>query len=312
MSRIHWWSFLVNEEGQPINNADISIYLAGTTVPAKIFLDEFSTESEDSIPQLKSSKNGYFEFWIPDVTSDIYTSGQKFKIEWDKAGLEYGYIDFVDIYPSYYPVDENKSDTKKDKTVSNELAQRWESHALDDSHVIHGIEEITFEDLNTIRNRTISNKDGFEWEKHTNSIFTTEGTSGQTFITGTHATSADFPHDIHPWNPSENIELTDSNYWIKNRLISHHYGTKWNNHVENGELHHNSYHESISSTDWSPSGANYIFDVIHQLNEPYPMIQMWNTDTKLQQDPVSIKSLSSSGSRIENDSEINAKVIILK
>ena len=318
MARIHWWSFLVNEEGQPIQNADVSIYLAGTNTPAIIFEDEYATQMLSSVPQLSSNQNGYIEFWLPDITSEIYSTDQKFKIEWNKTGIEYGYIDFVDIYPTFFPVDENSTDTKKDKTVSNDLARRWEQHTLNDDHIVHGIEEVIFESTNTIRNKTISNKDGFDWEKHTNSVFTTEGTSGDTFITGTHATSADFPHSIYPWDPSENIELTDSDYWTKNRLISHHYATKWNEHVENDEIHHpsNRHYETINFLDWSvsPSGSSgdYMIDILHKLNESYPIVQMWNTDTNLQENPVSTESLSPSSIRLENNSEINAKVIILK
>lgn len=344
MARVHWWSFLVNEEGQPIDNADISIYLAGTTIPATVYLDEFATEVVDETPQVKSNQNGFFEFWVPDVATEKYDTNQKFKVEWNKAGVEYGYIDYVDIYPSFFPVNENDSDTTKDKTVSNALAKGWERHVLNDNHIIHGIQEVNEDDyISTIKNKTISNVLAYDWEKHSSATFTitsaTSASSADTIITGTHSSSGDFPHGIEPVDLSGNLDLTDSDYWIRNKLISSYYGEKWNDHSNDEDIHGTPvnenetdtdrnkfvsnylinyllygvrYSEQISSTDWSPSGSTYIVDIQHRLDEQYPSIQMWDTDTNILTRSPSAESLGPSGIRLENDININAKIIILK
>jgi hypothetical protein len=114
---------LLNKEGQPIENADVSIYLAGTNTDATVFLDEFSSSSVSTSPQVITNENGYFEFWLPDPNSSSgYSITQKFKIYWDKTGIETGYIDYVDIYPTSSPVNETDSDEVKDKSISNLLA----------------------------------------------------------------------------------------------------------------------------------------------------------------------------------------------
>lgn len=135
MSRYHYWQFLVNQEGQPINGAEISVYLAGTDDPAYIYKSEFGSDSTRDAPQVTTNKAGYFEFWLGDDTeADGYPIGQKFKLTWKREGIASGSIDWVDIFPGFAPVDEteegaNAADgTMKNKLVSNELAYGWEDH----------------------------------------------------------------------------------------------------------------------------------------------------------------------------------------
>jgi len=314
MARKHWWSFLVNEEGQPINNADISIYLAGTSIAATVYLDEFSTESESTVPQVKSNSNGYFEFWLPDPSdADAYDATQKFKIEWDKLGIEYGYIDYIDIYPPMIPVDESSTDTTKDKVINNKLANLWELHRLDDSHTVHGIEEVNLgEPSDTAKNRLVSNSSAFKWEKHSSITFASSGISGETYTAGLSATGSDYPHGIEPLDLSDTIQLTDSDYWVMNRLISHHYGKKWNDHVEDDDIHKTKANRSVSSSDWALSGSEYIVDITHTLSEDYPLIQMWDSDTRTVATSANFESLSPSSIRITNPSSINAYVLLFK
>lgn len=344
MARKHWWSFLVNEEGQPINNASVSIFLAGSTTSATVYLDEFSSESKSTAPQVTTNSNGYFEFWLPDPSSSNgYSATQKFKIEWNKAGIEYGFIDYVDVYPPLIAVDETDTDTTKDKSVSNYLANLWEAHRLDTSGVVHGIEEVnTTYSSNVVKNKLVSNSLAYKWDKHESLEFGNYGTSGSTYVMGTSATSADNPHGIKPLDLSETIELTDPQYWRRNRVISYSQGKKWDDHVDNetnphgflsvnendssdttknklvsnslmhylvNEVRHS---ESVTSANWTSSGGSYVIDINHDLATRYPVVQMWNTDSKLQASPVSVTSLSPSAIRVEYGSNIDAEVIILK
>ena len=101
MARIHFWSYMLNEEGQPLQGADVTIMLAGTIVPADIYLQEAGGASTDVAPQLVTNSEGYFEFWIGDVNEIAgYATPQKFKLVWEKSGVSSGQIDFIDILPN--------------------------------------------------------------------------------------------------------------------------------------------------------------------------------------------------------------------
>jgi hypothetical protein len=101
MARIHFWSYLLNEEGQPLQNAEVTVFLAGTVVPADIYLQEAGGTFTDVEPQLVTNSEGYFEFWIGDVNEVAgYATPQKFKLSWEKIGVATGIIDFIDILPN--------------------------------------------------------------------------------------------------------------------------------------------------------------------------------------------------------------------
>lgn len=101
MARIHFWSYMLNEEGQPLQDADVTIMLAGTEVPADVYLQEAGGSSTDVAPQCITNSEGYFEFWIGDVNEIAgYATPQKFKLKWEKVGVTTGQIDFIDILPN--------------------------------------------------------------------------------------------------------------------------------------------------------------------------------------------------------------------
>ena len=115
MARAHYWQYLLNTEGQPIPNADIIVYNAGTDVKAYVFDSETGGIADDHTgtiingiipssphslpPHTKTDANGFFEFWIGDHTEiNGYQAGLKFKIAWSKTGsISPGEIDNVDI-----------------------------------------------------------------------------------------------------------------------------------------------------------------------------------------------------------------------
>jgi len=166
MSRIKYWAYLLNEEGQPIQGANVSIYEAGTENAVSIYIDESLPDIIDTSPQLTTNEDGYFEFWIGDTDETYgYSSTQKFKINWNKQGITHGYNDYISIIPSYLPVDITDTDTIKDKTVSNNLARLWENHRNDASYYVHGINAVDKEDDSITKNKLISNAIAKEWEE---------------------------------------------------------------------------------------------------------------------------------------------------
>jgi len=98
--RVKYWSYLLNDEGQPIENANVYIYEAGTLNSASVFTTEIGGTAVSSAPQVITDSDGYFEFWIADNNeTDGYSRSQKFRIKWFKANVAEGDIDNVSILP---------------------------------------------------------------------------------------------------------------------------------------------------------------------------------------------------------------------
>lgn len=99
MARSHFFWYITNEEGQPVNAADITIYSAGTTTPMFVYLQEAGGAAIDTIPQVVTNNEGFCEFWIAD-SSEVngYVSGSKFSLNWSKPGvIDDGSIDNIDF-----------------------------------------------------------------------------------------------------------------------------------------------------------------------------------------------------------------------
>lgn len=135
--RYHWWGFIVNELGEPIDNAEVTIYLAGSDTRANVYFDEYTNEKSSAVYvdnnnntvytfHMKTLSNGFYEFWIGDANEiDGYAPTTKFKIAWEKVGVAAGEVDFISILP-YYPeiveVDPNDPDSElRNKLVSNKM-----------------------------------------------------------------------------------------------------------------------------------------------------------------------------------------------
>jgi hypothetical protein len=131
MARTHFWHYLQNEEGQPVNGAEISVYLANSSTPAWVYKSESGAAPPDNTPpQVTTTSDGYFEFWIGDGLESQGYTGQKFKIAWSKPGIiDDGYVDYVEIALATAEVDELDTDVTKNKTVSNALAKSWNERA---------------------------------------------------------------------------------------------------------------------------------------------------------------------------------------
>lgn len=99
MARAHFWSHILDEKGEPVQYADVSIYIAGSTSPAYVFLEEVGSLPQNAVPQLKTTRTGRYDFWVGDVSEYRgYPQTQKFKIYWEK-GSDSGTIDYVTVLP---------------------------------------------------------------------------------------------------------------------------------------------------------------------------------------------------------------------
>jgi hypothetical protein len=99
MAFAHYWQYIRNSEGQPINGVNISVYEAGTNTPVYVYDAESGGTATNTAPQVTSDANGFFEFWIADhYETNGYASNIKFKIAWDLPGvITADNIDNVDI-----------------------------------------------------------------------------------------------------------------------------------------------------------------------------------------------------------------------
>ena len=129
---MHYYQWLTNQEGQPISNASIYVYLAGGTNAVTLYTSDSGPTTISDVPQLTTTELGYFEFWIGDANDDHWHSReQKFKIKWIRSGVEEGFIDYVSIVDTdIRECSETDTGTTgdsiyKNKLVSNYLVKKW-------------------------------------------------------------------------------------------------------------------------------------------------------------------------------------------
>lgn len=327
MSRVHFHSYVQNDEGQPVEGVEISIYLAGTTSPATVYDNESGGSSTSVTPQATTNSEGFFEFWVPAIDEGGYALDQKFKIVWEKVGITEGYIDYYEVFPAAAPgqVDETDTDTTKNKVVSNFLAKKWTDHADSAASAAHGgMYPIDETDSDTTKDKLVSNNLGRIWTDHVSASL-----------------PSDNPHDLEPIDPFD----SDSTF---NKVVSNFYSKKWTDHVNSlspsanphnlypvnetdtdttkNKLVSNDlirsiidsisdpvtgasryYSQTISASQWIASGSYYYYDVNHNLGVEWPVITCWDTNTKRVISPRIIESQSISTTRFFiND---NTKVI---
>ncbi len=224
MARKHYWQFLVTDEGNPIENANISILIAGTEDPVWVFTDEVGVAGSSTAPQVVTSRKGYFEFWIADENeTNGYPLSTKFKIKWSAAGVSEGYIDYIDVFSiSIEPVDETDTNTLKNKALSNNLAYLWESHRNSSLPIttVHGIDIINETDTSSSRNKVLSNYQGYIWDYHAKKLW--DGSNS----TITHPNQLEDVHGI------EQVDATITGT-EKNKLISNTLAKGWEDHKNN-------------------------------------------------------------------------------
>lgn len=328
MARYHFWSFILNEAGEPIEDAKITVKLAGTDEIACIYFDEFgsanscTTPSLSGGPQLSSLSNGYYEFWIGD-SSEVYgyRNDQKFKIEWIREGVAHGEIDYVDIFPLGDQI-EPMSTTDcispsivKNKLISDYYACKWDMHS--DSDVIdafgnfasvHGLEFVNVEELDTLPNKIINNYYGWHWDHHRLST-----------VQSYHP-SAGRPHGI------EEVNVLDGSNTIRNKVVSNQDMYNIHSRITNLNVYVNDQDAVLQAqidtlgglteqsrsgwwiiyqTDWiqGPDYNEWYCPISHNLDTPYPIVVCWDMTTNKIVQTANVEYISSDVIRVIIDNE---------
>ena len=308
MARVHYWSFLVNELGEPIGNAEVSVYLAGTTVDAIVFTDEFRSDVVSISPQILTRSNGYFEFWISDLDEGVNGYDpmipQKFKVSWEKQGIASGTVDYVDIFPAttyVNPVDETDYiNIEKDKTVSNRLANIWNEHANHDVVVhgfpVHGMVQIDISEADEVYNKIPCNKNGFDWENHRNSTV-------QSFHP-----SAGTPHNLVAYDDTSQDVVYNK---VINNLLSYTVRTTREDlNILAASLHSDIW--TIVTSNWIDNhDGSYSYTINHNYNVSFLNVTCWDTDTNNISRVDEIKQIDSNNIRITvYDNTLNLSIRI--
>jgi hypothetical protein len=270
MARIHFWQYIVDEEGTPIGGVSIRFFLADdTNTEANIYANStVGHQTTTSAINLLSNGEGYFEFWVGDEweLNGGYPSTQRFRIEWTRAGMREGVIDYLDIFPPLYQVDETiagqalaSEAVKRNKLVSNRLAYRWEEHveavvsgSVYRADAPHDIQPVIVCDTDTEYNKVISNN-------LMNQIYTIALSAGTATLD---ASAADIDFSRIP-------------------------------------LDH----------PWIPSGALFYADITHNLNNQYPILQVVDTTTNNLVIPEAFESLNLNSTRVVFSSSASQYIV---
>lgn len=174
MARIGYWQYMVDKQGNPLQDAEVRVYLAGTNDEANIYLNStFGSFTTSSVIDLKTNKFGFVQFWVGDKweTEGGYDVTQQFKIVWqnivDSIQEE---IDNLYLFTPVRPIvtsDDVRgvpSNVDEDKVISNKQGYKWDTHvdSIVPSSAPHDLNPVVFFDLNGKPNRIISDKIGYQ------------------------------------------------------------------------------------------------------------------------------------------------------
>jgi len=134
LSRIHFWHYVLNEEGVPISDVYINLYLNDDpTTEARIYLTETgSSYTTSSVAEIQTDSNGFFEFWLANEWEDGgYPYTQEFRLEWYKAGIAPGVIQNINPWPNAFSWENTNIGadvSDKNKFISDFYGNKWWSH----------------------------------------------------------------------------------------------------------------------------------------------------------------------------------------
>ena len=259
MARVHYWQYIVDDEGRPISGVDVRFYLAGsgTTAQANIYANStVGHMTTTSAINLETNQDGYFEFWVGDEweLNGGYTSTQRFKIDWYKAGMARGEIDNIDLFPPLYQVDE----TITGQLVPTEAVRR---------------------------NKLVSNRLAYNWEQHVEKMVP-------------YSPSADAPHDIQPvkrCDPDTEYNKVVSNELMNKIFTLAVSASTVSLDASGADI---DYSRIPLDHPWNASGALYYADVTHNLSNQYPILQVVDTTTRNLVIPEAFESLNSNSTRV--------------
>ena len=176
VDRIHVWHYVLNEEGQPVEDANIRLHLSNSTTEANIFVTETSSSyTTCSVADIKTNSEGFFEFWLAgNWETGGYDFSQLFRLRWYRPGIKQGYINNYNPWPNILTWVNTPSGgdvSYRNKFVSNTLVNTWLSHAsgsspqlsynsLIPSASIHGISKVDYSSgcNNNDYNKVVSNE----------------------------------------------------------------------------------------------------------------------------------------------------------
>jgi len=215
MARVHYWHYIVDEEGRPLENCDIRFYLQDNqTTEAKIFTHpSLGISTTTSSALIKTDGNGFFEFWIGDeFETNGYSASQKFYLTWSRAGIFQGGIENVDVFPPIYTVDQadNTSVTRnqKNKLVSNALAYKWDTHVdATTNDNPHEFDAVDTSKSDTVFNKLVSNS-------LINYLLSALASAGTLSIAATAAIERQFT--ITSWSASGDLYYANLNHFLGN------------------------------------------------------------------------------------------------
>jgi len=131
MARIHYFQYILDNQGNPLTDAEVRIYLSDSSVEANIYVHpNRGTQTTSSVANIKTDEQGFFAVWFGDSyeKNGGYGPKQKFKVTWTK-GVFTNTINNLTIYAPLFPVDETDYyDATLNKTISNFLAKKLENH----------------------------------------------------------------------------------------------------------------------------------------------------------------------------------------
>ena len=174
MARIDFWSYFLDDNGNPLKNVEVRVYLAGTFTEADIYLDSaFGSVTNSSTENLKTDKFGFVQFWIGDEweIEGGYNVSQQFRVVWQNTvdGRQEE-IDNLYIFTPVRPIEITDSikgvpsNKDIDKVISNAQGYKWNTHvdSIVPSASPHGLKPVDFFDLDSVQNRVISDKLGYQ------------------------------------------------------------------------------------------------------------------------------------------------------
>jgi len=215
MARVHYWQYIVDSEGRPLEGVEIRFYLNDNpSQEADIFINPaIGSPTTTSEGDVKTDGNGYFEFWVGDEFEPLggYVSTQKFRLTWQRAGILLGQVNNIDLFPPVFKVDEtdNVSSTRDDKNklISNALAYKWDSHVTSvvPASSPHGLLPVNPESASTEANKLVSNS-------LLNFILSAISSAGTISIAASAAVERNFT--ITSWTPSGSDYYSNLDHFI--------------------------------------------------------------------------------------------------
>lgn len=169
VDRIHVWHYILNEEGQPVEDANVRLYLSNSTTEANIFVSENSTSyTTCSVADIKTNSEGFFEFWLAgNWETGGYDFSQLFRLEWYRPGIKLGYINNYNPWPNiltWVNTSGGGDASYCNKFVSNTLVNTWLTHVSGSDPIpsasIHGISAVDYSSgcSNNDYNKVVSNE----------------------------------------------------------------------------------------------------------------------------------------------------------